>query len=127
MRRPILLLSALCLSLSVSTHAVAQDQASPPPVATIVTIKTPASISRPMLEVEFKRAVPIYEKIPGLIRKYFIADAEQFGGMYLWKDRASAEAWSSSAWRAKAKSLYGSEPEVRWFDVPVQIENGSER
>lgn len=127
MRRPIQLLSALCLTFSLSAPAIAEDQTSPEPVATIVTIKTPAGITRPMLEAEFKRAVPVYEKIPGLIRKYFIADADQFGGMYLWIDRASAEAWYNSAWRAKAKSLYGSEPDVRWFDVPVQIDNSSKR
>lgn len=127
MYRSMLLLVAAGLSLTLSTQALAQENTASSPVATLVTIKTPAGISRPMLEAEFKRAVPVYEKIPGLIRKYFIADADRFGGVYLWKDRASAQAWYSAAWRAKAKALYGREPDVSWFDVPVQIDNSTAR
>jgi hypothetical protein len=41
------------------------------------------------------------------------------------KDRASAEAWYSDAWRAKAKATYGSEPQLTYFDAPVQIDNSA--
>ncbi len=91
-------------------------------VTTMVLIKTPAGISRAQLEAGFIQSVPLYESIPGLVRKYYIADAEKFGGIYLWKDRASAEAWYTDAWRAKAKATYGVEPQLVWFDTPLQIE-----
>jgi hypothetical protein len=93
------------------------------PVATIVTIKTPPGITRERLEAGFKQAVPLYESIPGLTAKFFIANEDSFGGMYLWKDRASAEAWYSDAWRAKAKATYGVEPVLVYFDSPLQIDN----
>lgn len=109
-------------SLAFSAPACADDKPAGIPVATIVTIKTPPGITRPMLDAGFKQAVPVYEKIPGLIRKYFIVSDDSFGGMYLWKDRASAEAWYSDAWRAKAKATYGSEPQLTYFDAPVQID-----
>jgi hypothetical protein len=113
---------ACAAALAFSTTAFAQDK----PVATIVVIKTPPGITRPMLDAGFKQALPVYEKIPGLIRKYFIVNEGSFGGMYLWKDRASAEAWYSDAWRAKAKATYGSDPQLTYFDAPLQIDNAAE-
>ena len=104
-------------------NALAQSVASEKPVATLVVIRTPAGITRPMLEGGFKQALPVYEKIPGLLRKFFIANENSFGGMYLWKDRASADAWYTAAWRAKAKATYGSEPQLTYFDSPLQIDN----
>jgi hypothetical protein len=111
------------ISLALVSPAFAEATPVETPVATIVTIPTPPGISRPMLDDAFKQAVPVYEKIPGLIRKYFIVNGDSFGGMYLWKNRAAAEAWYSDAWRAKAKATYGSEPQLTYFDTPVQIEN----
>ena len=107
----------------VVPYAIAQPVAAEKPVAIIVVIQTPSGITRPMLEGGFKQALPVYEKIPGLLRKFFIANENSFGGMYLWKDRASADAWYTAAWRAKAKATYGSEPQLTYFDSPLQIEN----
>jgi hypothetical protein len=95
------------------------------PVATVVTVKTPPGVTRAMIEGGFRQAVPVYQKVPGLIRKYFTVNDEVFGGMYLWKDRAAAEAWFNAQWRAKARATYGSEPTVTYFDAPVQIENST--
>lgn len=116
---------ACAASLTVSAIAFAQEKPVEAPVATIVTIKIPPGITRPMLDAGFKQAVPVYEKIPGLLRKYFIVNGDSFGGMYLWKNRASAQAWYSDAWRAKAKATYGSEPQLIYFDAPVLIDNSS--
>lgn len=119
----------VCIALVSATfvlaapNALAQPVAAEKPVATIVVIKKPNGITRPMLEGGFKQALPVYEKIPGLLRKFFIADEDSFGGMYLWKDRASADAWYTAAWRAKAKATYGSEPQLTYFDSPLQIDN----
>jgi hypothetical protein len=121
-RSAAILLAALAW-LALGAPVYAEDKPAETPIATIVTIKTPPGITRPMLDGGFKQAVPVYEKIPGLIRKYFIVNGDSFGGMYLWKDRASAEAWYSDAWRAKAKATYGSEAQLTYFDAPVQIDN----
>jgi hypothetical protein len=123
MIRPIAL--ACIVALAISVPAFADDTPAETTVATIVVIKTPPGVTRPMLDAGFKQAVPIYEKIPGLLRKYFIVNGDSFGGMYLWKSRAAAEAWYSDAWRAKAKATYGSEPQLTYFDAPVQIDNSS--
>ena len=45
-------------------NALAQSVASEKPVATLVVIRTPAGITRPMLEGGFKQALPVYQKNP---------------------------------------------------------------
>lgn len=127
MFRSTLLMLAYAASVMSGQAAFAKDAPAETPVATIVTIKTPPGISRPMLDAGFKQAVPVYEKIPGLLRKYFIVNGDAFGGMYLWKNRASAEAWYSDAWRAKAKATYGSEPQLTYFDAPVLLDTNREK
>jgi hypothetical protein len=37
--------------------------------------------------------------------------------------RAAAEAVYNADWKARAKQLYGSEPEISWFDTPVIVDN----
>ena len=124
-RNTYLTAAAIIFALAAPS-AFAQTAAAEKSVATIVVIKTPAGITRPALEAGFKQALPVYEKIPGLLRKFFIANEDSFGGMYLWKDRASAEAWYTAAWRAKAKATYGSEPQLTYFDSPMQIGDKAE-
>lgn len=97
------------------------------PVATIVTVKTPPGLDRARIDAGFREAVPTYRKIPGLIRKYFTVNGESFGGMYLWKDRAAADAWFTEAWRKRARATYGSDPELVYFDAPVVLDNGAAR
>lgn len=111
--------ASLILAISMAGAALAQ------PVAVVVVIKTPPPITRPILETEFRKAAPTYQKIPGLIRKYFTATGDTFGGIYLWKDRAAAEAWFSDAWRARARATYGAEPSVSYYDAPLIIEGAN--
>lgn len=94
-------------------------------VATLVVVKTPQGITRAQIEGGFKQAVPTYQKVPGLIRKYFTVNGTGFGGMYLWESRAAAEAWYSPAWAAQCKARYGSACELVWFDTPIQIEGAA--
>jgi hypothetical protein len=36
---------------------------------------------------------------------------------------AAAEAVYNGEWKARVKQLYGSEPEISWFDTPVIVDN----
>jgi hypothetical protein len=103
---------------AVSPSFAASDAA----VSTLVIVKTPPGVTRAMIEQGFIKSVPLYEKIPGLIRKYFTVNDAGFGGMYLWKNRAAAEAWYSAAWRDQCKARYGVECQLTYFDTPLQIE-----
>ncbi|MFM9852846.1 MAG: hypothetical protein ACKVOJ_08600 [Sphingomonadaceae bacterium] len=114
--------SLALIAVAFATPLSAQSPKADQPVATIVVIKTPSGVSRALIEGGFAKAVPTYQKIPGLIRKYFTVNETSFGGMYLWKNRAAAEAWYTPEWRARAKATYGVEPELTYYDSPIQID-----
>ena len=115
------------LATAMMLPAAAFAQATPPPaslqVAVHVAITTPAGAPRALVEAGMTKSAPIYAKVPGLVRKYFTIGRADFGGIYLFKDRTSAQAWFSDAWRAKAAATYGSQPVVTYFDVPLVVDN----
>jgi heme-degrading monooxygenase HmoA len=89
-------------------------------IATLVTITKPAQVSQERLVTEFTASAPAYQKVPGLLRKYFIiTDDGKFGGVYLWDTQASAEKWFNAAWREQARTTYGAEANIEWFDAPI--------
>lgn len=119
--------SALCTIAmfgAVTAPAVAAEE---PPVATLVVVPTPPGVTRAQIEAGFRQAVPTYERIPGLIRKYFTVNGDGFGGMYLWASRAAAETWYSEAFQAQCRQRYGSPCQVTYFDTPIQIEGAASR
>jgi hypothetical protein len=89
-------------------------------VATLVEIQIPAGLSTEQIIKGFREAVPTYQKVPGLLRKYF-ATSEQgtFGGIYLWKDEASANAWFNKAWMERVRNTYGQPAKIEWFETPI--------
>jgi len=118
----LLALAALVTATPVLAEAPPVSTATGGHVATLVVVKTPAGVTRAMIEAGFVKSAPGYRRIPGLLRKYFTVNDQGFGGMYLWSDRKAAEAWFTPEWRAKAKATYGTEPELTYFDTPLQID-----
>ncbi len=91
-------------------------------VATLVTLATPAQVTRERLVREFDAALPTYRQVPGLLRKYFIiTDDGQFGGVYLWDTPTSAQAWFTDAWHARVRNTYGADAKLEWFDTPIMV------
>jgi hypothetical protein len=73
----------------------------------------------------FNSTAPNYEGLPGLVRKYYLYDAEAGigGGVYLWESRAQAEVFYDEAWRARIAEKYGAEPKITFFESPVIVDN----
>lgn len=71
----------------------------------------------------FEQTAPTYREVPGLVRKYFIGNAERAGGIYEWRSRADAEAWFTDPWRARMQANYGAPPVVEYFDAPCIVDN----
>ena len=61
---------------------------------------TPADMSGP-----FKAAVPLFQKVPGLLQKYFYVseDGRRAGGVYVWASRADADRLYGSDWRGSRR------------------------
>ncbi len=84
---------------------------------------TPVSLAE--AQGMFESSAPKYQKLPGLVRKYYIRseDGRTAGGVYLWESRAAADAVYSGEWRERVAKLYGSAPRVSIFDSPVIVDN----
>ncbi|MBX9899675.1 MAG: YdhR family protein [Burkholderiaceae bacterium] len=102
-------------------NGVANDNASGTMTA-LVEIALPSGISRENLVSKFVDAAPSYKAVPGLLRKYFIiSETGTFGGIYLWKDEASAQAWFTQSWKDRVLKTYGKPASVEWFDTPILL------
>jgi hypothetical protein len=115
----VVLLAAIGQSGPASAQAVSSDKL----IATIVIAKIPPGVPRAKLDEGIAASVPTYQKIPGLLAKFFTVNADSYGGMYLWADRASAEAWFTPEFVAKVKARSGVEPQIIYFESPIQLDN----
>ncbi len=94
-------------------------------ITTIVRFKLPATINSAKAAELFAGSAPKYQSLPGLIRKYYLFDAESRtgGGCYLWESREAAERLYDAAWRKMIIERYGSAPEISFFETPVVVDN----
>lgn len=90
----------------------------PPACVAIVRIPVPWYAPKFYVKSRMKKSLPEYQSAPGLIYKYFtFGENGTFGGIYLWKDRAAADAWFAPQWIAERSKKYGVELTVPRYDV----------
>src|SRR3984957_15706755 len=94
-------------------------------ITAIVQFSLPKPINLEEAARAFESTAPKYQGLQGLVRKYYLLseDGRRAGGVYLWETRAAAVAVYNGEWKARVKQLYGSEPEISWFDTPVIVDN----
>lgn len=124
--RKSLLAAALALPI-LTGSATAEPVSNDKLVAVVVVAKIPPGAPRAKVEEGILASVPTYQKIPGLIRKVFTVNEDSYGGLYVWANRAAAEAWFTPEFIAKVKARSGVEPQITYFDSPVQIDNRAPR
>ncbi len=68
---------------------------------------------------------PIYRNLgtKGLIRKDYLNGDSGTGGVYLWKDRQSAEAWFTEERIGELARRFGVRPRLTWYDTHVTVDN----
>ncbi len=88
-------------------------------VVTLVRVKTPWYGFQFLLKRGFRKAIPTYAAIEGLLFKYFTYQkkARTFGGIYLWRSKAEAEKWYNEKWFALVRTRYGAEAQLEYFTV----------
>jgi hypothetical protein len=96
----------------------------------ILQINFKVKVTRPQLEQAFLQGAPTYAKVKGLLWKVWLVNEAQKsgGGIYLFKDDASLEAYLKGELIAAAKKNPAlSDFEVKVFDVvpePTKITRG---
>lgn len=115
------LLSAIALGASATIAMAAQPTADTVggPVVVIVKVAKPWYAPNWLVVRKMRQAVPQYRQIPGLTFKIFSLARPngEFGGIYLWQDRTTAQAWFGPVWYKRVRDERGVEPEVRMFDA----------
>jgi hypothetical protein len=98
-------------------------------ITAIVNFELPPGIDAAKAAELFKGSAPKYRGMKGLVRKYYLFDAEKRigGGVYLWKTRADAEAVYTPQWQAYIAERYGAPPDIRYFETAVIVDNESDK
>lgn len=113
-------LGAIARAQPVDADRLASDSA----VAVIVKVPKPWYAPRFVVTSKMRDTIPEYRALPGLAFKaYAFARADgRYGGVYLWKDLASARAWFTPAWFARVEQERGAPAEVRFFEVVAAVD-----
>ena len=96
-------------------------------IAALVLFGTGGTLSQAEATERFNTTAPNYRGLAGLHSKAYIyeSDGASVGGFYLWESREAAESMYTDAWKARATELYGVAPVIRYFEVPVQVDNSA--
>lgn len=88
-------------------------------ITAIVLYDLPPTIGFEECRAHFTKIAPDFMGISGFLRKQFIcsADGHIAGGVYMWKDRATAERFYSGPWRAGIIERYGNAPRIQYFET----------
>jgi hypothetical protein len=62
-----------------------------------------------------------------LLRKHYLVseDGRECGGLYIWPDRAAAEAAHDAAWRAAVETRTGAAPTILYYDLMMLLDNAA--
>jgi len=94
-------------------------------IVTICQFGLPESFTPERTRSVFRESTGKFEKMPGLIRKYFLLaeDGRSAASVYLWEDRAPAEEFFTEAWKDFMVGKYGHRPTVTYYECPVVVDN----
>ena len=96
-------------------------------ITAVVQFSLPKPVTLEEATKMFESTAPKYKSMPGLVRKYYLRseDGRKAGGAYLWESKAAAEKVYTAEWKARVQQVYGSTPEIVYFDTPVIVDNSS--
>jgi hypothetical protein len=96
-----------------------------PMITAVVRFKLPATMDAAKAAEVFQASASRYQGLAGLVRKYYLFDAENHtgGGCYLWESREAAERVYNAEWRKMITERYGAPPDISFFETPVIVDN----
>jgi heme-degrading monooxygenase HmoA len=94
-------------------------------VTVIVNYELAPSLNPEKVRTFYEQAVPKFEQMPGLIRKYFLLseDGRYGGSVYLWETREQALAFHDERWKEFMRGKYGHRPHVTIYECPIVVDN----
>jgi hypothetical protein len=94
-------------------------------IAALVLFRNDEALTLADATARFNSTAPSYAGLAGLRAKAYLyaEDGQHVGGFYFWESRAAAEALYTDAWRERVRQVYGTEPVIRYFEIPVVVMN----
>jgi hypothetical protein len=86
---------------------------------TITKVKKPWYAWRSLVVGKMKKSFPEYQTIDGLGEKFysFTENQKYFGGIYLWNNKAAAQAWFTEKWFERTEKSYGHRGQVDYYKI----------
>jgi hypothetical protein len=93
------------------------------------TFKVPAGTPKAKLVETINATAHSYEGIPGLIRKYYgiAPDGASLVGIYLWDNKAAADAFYTPDWVAMVTKRWAAPPQRQEWETPMVVESAERR
>ncbi len=114
------MLLAACAAVPVTPSTQTPFHLGPRESRAVVLTRVAAPWWAPAFVVtgKFIDSLPEYAAVPRLEHKaYTWSDQREFGGLYLWPDRSSAEAFFDARWHERVRQVRGVDGEARVFDA----------
>ena len=94
-------------------------------IVAVVSFQMPKAVTPEDMAGPYMAAVPLFQKVPGLLQKYFYVseDGRRAGGIYVWASRADADRLYEGEWRAMVTAKFGGPPTIDFLTSPVSIDN----
>lgn len=93
-------------------------------IISITRFSLPHGSDLDQLRARFYAAAPLFEDVPGLLRKHFLIadDGRTAGGVYVWEDRESASAFLTAVVAPLIFEKFGVELTIEYFESPLAVE-----
>lgn len=97
-------------------------------ITELVLFDLPAGISREQVVAGMRATADAWRANTELVRKNYLYDAanSKAGGAYLWPSIEAAQRGHNAEWCARIKTMYGSEPVIRYFETPLIVDNAQD-
>ncbi len=93
------------------------------------TFAVPAGTDKAQIVETIRATAHTYRAVPGLIRKYYgvAPEGTSFVGIYLWENKAIADAFYTPEWLALVTKRWGSAPQRQDWETPMVVESAERR
>jgi len=93
------------------------------------TFKLPSGTQRTHVVDTINATAAGYQRVPGLIRKYYglTEDGASLAGIYLWENRAAADAFYTQDWIARVSGRWQSQAARQDWETPMVVESAQNR
>lgn len=96
-------------------------------IVELVTFDAPPGADWDAILADARATIPRWRANGDLVRKHYLLsdDGRRCAGLYIWPDRATAQAAHDAAWCAAVEKRTGAPPTIAYFDLMMILDNAA--